>query len=425
MLDQHVGHRCVIGERHRECVGQCDGADLDGWVDRSRAAGREPRRHHGIAGLRRGVGGRHLAGNSASAQGDGVTIDGSTVTITAPGTYRLSGTLADGQVVVDSADDGLVQIILAGVSISSSTTAALAVMDADQVAVILDSGSANTLTDASTYVYPDSSTDEPNAALFSTADLTIGGTGSLAVVGNSNDGIASKDGLVLAGGTIEVTAVDDGLRGKDYLIFDGATVTVDAGGDGVKSDNDTDTTAGYIAVQTGEISIAAGDDGLAAQTDLLVLGGTLSVVAGSPTATDTTSKGLKAETAIAVDAGTISVQATDDSVHSGGSATISDGTLTLAAGDDGVHAEGDLTISGGTVTITTSYEGLESADMTLSGGTIDVTSSDDGINLAGGDGSAAQGPGASNDFGGRSGPGAARAAARADPAGRPWATTTC
>ena len=34
-------------------------------------------------------------------------VDGSTVTITAAGTYRLSGTLTDGQVVVQTTDDGI------------------------------------------------------------------------------------------------------------------------------------------------------------------------------------------------------------------------------------------------------------------------------------------------------------------------------
>ena len=39
--------------------------------------------------------------------------------------------------------------------------------------------------------------------------------GGLTVSGNFNDGIASKDGLIIAGGVIQVTAVDDGIRGKD------------------------------------------------------------------------------------------------------------------------------------------------------------------------------------------------------------------
>ncbi len=44
------------------------------------------------------------------------------------------------------------------------------------------------------------------------------------------DGIASKDGLVIAGGTITVTAPDEGIRGKDYLVIRGGTSDITAGG---------------------------------------------------------------------------------------------------------------------------------------------------------------------------------------------------
>ena len=59
----------------------------------------------------------------------------------------------------------------------------------------------NTLADAATYQLASAAVVEPNAALFSTADLTIAGTGSLTVTGAYNDGIATKDGLIIAGGT--------------------------------------------------------------------------------------------------------------------------------------------------------------------------------------------------------------------------------
>ncbi len=348
-----------------------------------------------------------LTGDGATSDGAGVSIDGSVVTITAPGTYRITGTLSDGQLVVDSAADGLVQLILAGADLSSSTTSPLVVTDADEVAVILAEGTTSTLVDASEYQYPDAETDEPNAALFSTADLTIGGTGTLQVTGNSNDGIASKDGLVIAGGTITVTAVDDGIRGKDYLVIDDGQVRVDAGGDGLKSDNDEDATAGYVALLGGTVDITAGDDGATAATDVLIVDGTLTVVAGAgDSSADTSARGLLADVALAIAGGTVDIDAADDALHSNGITTITGGTVTLAAGDDGVHADTDLTIAGGDLEVTESYEGLESADMTIAGGDITITARDDGVNLAGGDGSAAAGPGdQADDFGDRPGGG--------------------
>ena len=67
-----------------------------------------------------------LSGSTAAADGDGVRVDGATVTITAPGTYRLTGTLA-GQVVVNTAAEGDVRVILDDATITSTTTSAIAV----------------------------------------------------------------------------------------------------------------------------------------------------------------------------------------------------------------------------------------------------------------------------------------------------------
>ena len=101
----------------------------------------------------------------------------------------------------------------------------------------------NTISDGASYVFADPVDDEPNAAIFSASDLTISGNGSLTVEGNYNDGIASKDGLTIAGGSITVSAVDDGIRGKDYVVVEDSVITIDAQGDGLKSDNEEDATS--------------------------------------------------------------------------------------------------------------------------------------------------------------------------------------
>lgn len=273
-----------------------------------------------------------LDGDTAQVDGDSVEVDGSTVTVTAPGTYRLSGSLTDGQVVVDSATDGVVRLVLDSVDLASSTSAPLVVTEADEVVVVLPEGSSSTLTDAVTYVYSDAETDEPNAALFSTANLTIGGDGALTVTGRSNDAIAAKDGLVILGGTITVDALDDGIRGKDYLVVAGGTLAVTAGGDGLKADNADDAALGYVRLTGGTLDVTAGVDGIDAATDVTVTGG----------------------------------------------------ELTVAADDDGIHADVELAISAGSVAVTRSSEGLEAARMAISGGDISVVASDDGVNVAGG-----------------------------------------
>jgi hypothetical protein len=217
-----------------------------------------------------------LTGDSAESDSDAVEASDGTVTITAAGTYRLSGDL-DGQVVVDAEDDGVVRIVLDDAEISSSTTSALAFLDAGSAVVVLADGSTNSLSDGSDYAVDG---EEPNAALFSSADLTVSRTGALTVTGNANDGIGGQDGVVLDSGTITVEAVDDGIRGKDYLVLRDADVSVTAGGDGLKSDNAEDATAGYVHVAGGSLDVTAGGDGLSAETDVIVGGGDVTVQSG-------------------------------------------------------------------------------------------------------------------------------------------------
>lgn len=328
-----------------------------------------------------------LDGDTASSDSGAVVVDGSTVTITAAGTYRLSGSLTDGQVVVQTTDAGIVRLVLDGVEITSSTSSPLVVTEAEEVMVVLADGTTSTLTDAAEYVYADG-TDEPNAALFSAADLTIAGDGALVVTGSSNDGIASKDGLVVTGGTITVDAVDDGIRGKDYVVVEGGEITVTAGGDGVKSDNADDATMGYVQVSAGTVTVDAGGDGVDAETDVIVAGGSLDVTAGgghtASVAADASAKGLKGTVSVVVAAGGVRVDAADDALHSNATIDVTGGDLTLASGDDGAHADAALTISGGSLTVTDSYEGLESAVIAIADGSVDITASDDGLNAGGG-----------------------------------------
>lgn len=329
-----------------------------------------------------------LAEDSITASGSGVAIDGSTATITAAGVYSLSGSLADGQIVVDTQDEAAVQLILNGVAIHNSASAPIYIVDAAQVAIVLADGAQNVVSDGETYLFADPTEDEPNAAIFSKADLTIGGSGALLVAGSYNDGIASKDGLVIAGGAITVNAVDDGIRGKDYLVIEDGAITVTALGDGLKSDNEEDAAMGYVAIEGGQIDITAAGDAITAQTDVLIGGGefTLTSGGGSNASIDatTSAKGIKGQASVAIDGGTFVVDAADDAIHSNDSLTINGGDFTLATGDDGMHADATLTINDGAIRITRSYEGIESAVITINGGDISVVASDDGVNVAGG-----------------------------------------
>lgn len=300
-----------------------------------------------------------LSGTTATSDSDAVTVEDGTVTITAAGTYVLRGDLT-GQVVVDSPGDGVVRLVLDDATITSETTAAIDVVDAESVVVVLADGSTNALADATTY--DDTSEDAPTGTLYSTADLTIGGSGSLTVTGNSNNGIVGKDGLVITGGTIDVTSVDDGILGKDYLVLTDGAVTVDAVGDGFKSDNTEDAGAGFVLIEGGELTVTSEDDGIKG-VQVLVSGGTVDV-AGSTEALE--------GSLIVVDGGDLELHAADDGVNAASSddSAATDGQPGgEMAADDAVH----LVVNGGTLEVWASGDGLDSnGDATITGGDITV-----------------------------------------------------
>lgn len=338
-----------------------------------------------------------LTGDSATSSAAGVTVDGNTVTITAAGTYTVSGELA-GQIVVN-APDATVTLILDGATITSTDSAAIAATEVDELVVRLASGSTNKIADTSSYAED----ADVNAALFSAGDLTIGGDGRLTVTGNGNDAIAAKDGLLVESGTITVTAKDDGIRGKDYVVVTGGTITVTSGGDGIKADNDEDTDRGYVSVSAGTITVTSGGDGIDATTDIVVTGGTVTVTSGGgidvAPSDDVSAKGLKSGVITVLEGGTIAVNASDDAVHSDGAVHFNGAKVTVGSGDDGVHAEGQLIIDAGAVTVAAAVEGLEGAHIVLNGGSASVTTSDDGVNAAGADSSSSAGRGGFEEAG--------------------------
>jgi len=329
-----------------------------------------------------------LDGDAIFGEGAGLSIEGSTLTITSAGTYRLGGDLSNGSIIVNSVEEKPVRLILDSVNIHNESVPAINIIAADKLLIVLAEGTENVLSDGAGYEIDDAETQEENATLFSMADMTISGTGSLSVTGNYEDGITSKDGLLITEGTISVTTVDDGIRGKDYLVIEDGKITVDAQGDGLKSDNADDASRGYILIEDGTISVTTQGDAIAAETDILISGGTFSLstfgenITWGETATST--KGFKAGVSVIIDGGTFSIGSTDDAINSNNAIIINNGFFTIATGDDGMHANTALTINDGEINITDSYEGLEAAVITLNAGTIHIVSSDDGINVAGG-----------------------------------------
>ncbi|MGN0793768.1 MAG: carbohydrate-binding domain-containing protein [Aristaeellaceae bacterium] len=326
-------------------------------------------------------------------------------TIARAGAYHITGSCT-GQLVVD-AKGAYVSLLFDGISITSPEGPALHIKAAQQVVITLADGTESQLTDSAVYTLPEYE-DEPDGALFSKADLCINGTGSLRVTARYDDGIVSKDSLLIACASLTVDSKGDAIRGKDSVVLDRANITITAGKDGVKSTNDTDSGRGWVCCLDSCLTISAREDGIQAERELTIHGGMYRIISGGgcqpeyrqtiaapvrkadqpliqaeKTAKDSieSGKGVKA-TDIRISSGMMVVSSRDDALHANGSITIHDGYIDLSSNDDGIHADDTFTLLGGSVTITESYEGIEAAHIHLNGGTTDVTAIDDGWNAA-------------------------------------------
>lgn len=359
--------------------------------------------------------GSALADGSITLSPDGskstdasVRIDGQTVTITQAGTYQIAGTLGDGALIVESAENAKIALVLGGVSIKNSTGAAIQISTADDVTIELAEGTTNVLQSGEEVdiAAATESKEASGGALQSKADLKIKGKGSLTVLGYLNNGIHCTKDLKIKNGNISVTALGHGIKGKNSVTVSGGTVTVTSGKDGITSDETENEEKGFVTIEDGEIIITSVGDGVSAETTLTVTGDVISIISGGGSAnaqqkTDNmrdwwdfdnsasddnsaSCKGLKAGKALVISGGSITIDAQDDALHTDGDMTISGGECILSTGDDGAHAALSLTVLDGKITVLTSYEGLEANQITLAGGELDITASDDGINANGG-----------------------------------------
>lgn len=278
-----------------------------------------------------------LSDDGSSCDSENVEISDGQIWILEEGCYLLSGSLAEGQIVVEAEDTAKLQLVFQGVDVNCSTSAALYVKQADKVFVTLAEGTENHLSNREDFVAVDE--NNVDAVLFSKEDLTLNGKGSLAIDAACGHGVVSKDDLAVTGGNYQITAASHALSGKDSVRIAGGAFTLSSGKDGIQSDYGTETeetTAdkGFIYIAGGEFQITAGDDGLQASSFV----------------------------------------------------RIADGTFQIAAEDDGIHADGEAVVHSGEIIISKSYEGIEGQTVEITGGNIQILSADDGLNASSGNG---------------------------------------
>ncbi len=407
-----------------------------------------------------------------TSAGSGYEIDGTTLTITAAGTYRITGSCSEGAIIVGKGLSG-VTLILDDLTLASSATAPIVVKKSATVNIHLEGTS--TLTDNEDPAN-ETSTDATVAEAFegaavkvkSGSSVTFCGSGNLNVAANAKNGIkgGSTASLIFnQSGTINVSgsakyygastsgaAVNNGIACDGSIVINQGTYIIKAANDGIKSapdaTNETEGTtidtesAGTVTINGGSFDIDVDGDGIQADTALNINGGAFDIrtwkgysVWNDTLANSYSCKGLKAsgdraeeaeiEPALNITGGTFNLNTGDDAVHSDAFATVTGGTFTIWTGDDGMHGDTSLTLGseGGNerdpdVTINSSYEGLEGGTVYIYSGRFYVVASDDGVNAAGGSSSGSDpGAGGGNTFNPGGGPGGGRPGGGGQPGG--------
>lgn len=334
--------------------------------------------------------------DNVEVTGDGISVSDNVITISKGGDFEVTGTLDDGQIVIDTEEK--VKLRLSGMSLTNKNGSAVYVKNADKAYITLTDNTKNTLTDGENYTSGD---ENEKGCITSRDNFEIKGSGSLTVNGNYNHGIFSSNSIEIGNGNITVNAKNDGIHANDTLAISGGTVNVTAEGDGLQAEEILDISEGEVNVTTtGEVKASTSNDfgGRGEMKDSSQMtddeiksmreqmnNNQFTQTEESDDSEDTSSKGIKADWMLDISGGEVTVNSTDHAIHCASDINITGGTLNLSSeSKKGISGHGDVTIDDGDITITKSTEGIESKKtLTINGGDIDITASDDGLNSGG------------------------------------------
>lgn len=259
--------------------------------------------------------------------------------------YTLSGTSTNGSLYMDGTAKAT--FILNGLDLQNPDSAAINIQDGKRIAMILNDGTQNFLSDGIKVVNDGS--DAHSACFFVNGHTEFSGEGSLTIKGMVKHAFVSDEYCEIkstAGKITVAQAVGDGFHIGQYFHQKGGTLQINSIGDGIDVGAKLDITKEF----NGQIKIEGGD------TDIL--------------ATGATSDAMKCDALFTMTGGTYKLLATG----AGGRALNNNGNINISGGylkgascgavfdqnllterkPHGMKSDGNITISGGEVYIAAS-----------------------------------------------------------------------
>ena len=201
-----------------------------------------------------------------AAAGPGYTVEGTTLTISAAGTYQVSGQCADGAIQIKKGVAG-VTLVLAGLDLTSADTAPLCCGKNSGVTILAAGGTENSLADATQNnddTAPENANAE-NAVLKCKAgsQVVLGGSGTLTVTSHGKHGISSGSAtdeqdasLTVRALTLQITTeIGDAIHAGQTLTIESGNLTLTATDDALHSDGAPTITGGTVLAAGGSGSM--------------------------------------------------------------------------------------------------------------------------------------------------------------------------
>lgn len=337
-----------------------------------------------------------LNGDSVITNATGLETATGRLTITEAGAYLVTGRLDDAQLVVDTPGEGVVELVLSGVSLHREHGPAIETRNAGLTVIYLAEDTDNRVGDG------DGSAPAPGgagsgAAVYADGALLITGPGRLEVTGRYRDAVVAKKLLTVSGGELDLLAFRNGVLGNGGIVVAGGSVSVACGGNGIEAgDAPGKPESGGITLQGGALEIRSGRDGLRSSGGVRIDGGSLRIRTGiCPAAfadsepepeTDPETgdpavpggKGILAARSIAVSGGTADIVSPDGGLRTDGNCSLTGGELTVETEGEGVRASRLIRMTGGSLRLRAGT-GLSGGVIEIGGGVLDLRSAGNGL----------------------------------------------
>ena len=309
-------------------------------------------------------------------KGRGAKVKGNTITINKSGEYAISGNSANSQIIVDTKDKEMVKLIFKETSIKYEHGPPIYIKNAEEVVIILEKNTKNTLSDTENYILKGNT-----GTIYSNNKLTICGEGSLIISSNYQNALFSKNKLEILNGNIEINSVKDGIVSEQLIYIKNGKFNINSKNDAIKILNSKVENENII-IDNGEFMINAVQNGIITEQTLKINNGKFNINTGGGSNNNenyVNSEGIYAKTLI-INSGNFKFNTSDNSIHSE-TFTLKEGTLEILSNNTAIYATKNININNGNIDIKKSNKGIESQIIKIYGGNLKISSNNEGLNI--------------------------------------------